>query len=133
MRFHTLILIFTCLFYSTSFVFSPVSLYARGEEDQYGNSEEVEFIKGADVSRLDKAENHGGVYKVNGVPKDALHIFKDHWFNYIRLMIWHTPPENYHNLVKVLSMAQRIKALDMNPASLQRCRPTITFSKTAML
>jgi arabinogalactan endo-1,4-beta-galactosidase len=67
------------------------------------------FIKGADISYLPQIEDNGGVYKMNGFAEDALQIFKDHGFNYIRLRLWHTPQENYNNLEKILYMATRIK------------------------
>ncbi len=67
------------------------------------------FIKGADVSFLPQIEDSGGVYKQDGSGQDALQIFKDHGFNYIRLRLWHTPETNYNNLEKILYMATRIK------------------------
>lgn len=69
-----------------------------------------DFIKGVDLSELLAVEEHGGVYKENGVPKDALAIFSDHGINYVRLRIWHTPAQGYDNLDKTLEMAVRIKA-----------------------
>ena len=76
-------------------------------------SQEQEFIKGADVSFLPQIGDLGGIYKENGIPQDPLKIFKDHSINYIRLKLWHTPTENYNNLPKILSMAHRIKERDL--------------------
>ena len=68
-----------------------------------------EFIKGADVSSLPQIEDNGGVFKENGIQKDALAILKDHGLNYIRLRIWHNPAGGYCGLTKTLQMAERIK------------------------
>ncbi len=67
------------------------------------------FIKGVDISALPQIEDNGGVYLENGIPKDAVNIFKDHRLNYIRLRIWHTPADGYCGLTKTLQMAERIK------------------------
>jgi arabinogalactan endo-1,4-beta-galactosidase len=72
-----------------------------------------EFIKGVDLSALLETEEHGGIFKENGNPKDALQIFKDHGINFIRLKLWHTPANGYDNLDKTLLMASRIKTLGL--------------------
>jgi arabinogalactan endo-1,4-beta-galactosidase len=71
----------------------------------------ADFIQGADISSLPAIEDHGGVFKENGAPKDPLLIFQDHGLNYIRLRIWHTPAAGYANLEKTLQIAVRIKSL----------------------
>jgi arabinogalactan endo-1,4-beta-galactosidase len=73
-------------------------------------AEGSDFIKGADLSMLQEIEDHGGIFKEGGIPKDALQIFREHNINYIRLRIWHTPAGGYDNLEKILLMASRIKA-----------------------
>lgn len=45
-------------------------------------SQPQNFIRGIDVSFLDEIENHGGVFKENGISRDALSIFHDHDINY---------------------------------------------------
>ncbi len=75
--------------------------------------ERTEFIKDVDVSVLLEVEEHGGSFKENGIPKDALQIFKDHSINFIRLRIWHTPVYGYNNLDRILIMASRIKSLGL--------------------
>jgi arabinogalactan endo-1,4-beta-galactosidase len=65
------------------------------------------FIKGADVSFLEKIEDLGGVYTDGHVPMDLLDILKAHGFNYVRLRIWHNPPEGYCDLESTLRMAAR--------------------------
>jgi arabinogalactan endo-1,4-beta-galactosidase len=72
-----------------------------------------EFIKGVDLSVLLEIEEHGGIFKENGIPKDALQIFKDHVVNFIRLRLWHTPANGYDNLNRTLLMASRIKTLGL--------------------
>ena len=69
-----------------------------------------EFIKGFDLSMLQKIEDNGGLYYEEGIQKDALQILKEHGANYIRLRLWHTPAENYNSLGKTILMAERIKS-----------------------
>jgi arabinogalactan endo-1,4-beta-galactosidase len=76
--------------------------------------ENSEWITGADVSYLNQMEDHGAVYSDMGIEKDALKILNDHWFNTIRLRLWHTPSDAYCSLENTAIMARRIKALGMN-------------------
>lgn len=69
-----------------------------------------EFIRGVDLSMLQQIEVNNGIYKENEIAKDALQIFKDHNFNFVRLRLWHTPSGGYNNLEKTLLMASRIKS-----------------------
>jgi len=71
------------------------------------------FIKGADLSFLQEIEDNGGVYTEDGINREAMDIFKDHGFNYVRLRLWHTPSGGYCNLENTLLMAQRIKQKDL--------------------
>jgi arabinogalactan endo-1,4-beta-galactosidase len=73
----------------------------------------VPFIQGVDASFLQEIEEHGGTYYENGIPKDALRIFKNHGVNYVRLRIWHTPTSGYNDLAHTLTMARRVKSLDL--------------------
>ena len=75
------------------------------------NAEKSDFIKGADVSTLAQIEERGGVFKENGVTKDALQIFKDHGFDFIRLRLWHTPADGHCGLQETIEMARRGKSL----------------------
>jgi len=86
------------------------SIHGFAGQSDIHKSNGMDFIKGADVSFIPQIEDNGGVYKEDGVSKDPLEIFKDHGINYIRLKLWHTPAENYNNLGKILSMANRIEA-----------------------
>ncbi len=76
-------------------------------------SQPQNFIRGVDVSFLDEIENHGGVFKENGIPRDALSILHNHGINYVRLRLWHTPSGGYNNLQRTLLMAARVKQLGM--------------------
>ena len=76
-------------------------------------SQPQNFIRGVDVSFLDQIENHGGVFKENGIPRDALSILHNHGINYVRLRLWHMPSGGYNNLQRTLLMAARVKQLGM--------------------
>lgn len=69
------------------------------------------FLVGADVSALPEVEEHGGVFTVQGVPGDALSIFRDHGVNAVRLRLWHTPAGGYCGLDSTLRLARRAKDL----------------------
>jgi arabinogalactan endo-1,4-beta-galactosidase len=75
----------------------------------YCQSNSDSFIRGVDISSAPQIENLGGKYKVNGVGKDVLDIFKDNGVNYIRLRLWHTPVGGYCGLDSTLKFAKRIK------------------------
>jgi len=77
------------------------------------SAQNKDFIKGVDISFLNQIEDNNGIYYENGVPGDALNIFKNNGINYIRLRIWHTPEDGYTNLDKTLLIAERIKALGL--------------------
>lgn len=77
------------------------------------SAQNKDFIKGIDVSALNQIEDNNGIYYENGVPGDALNIFKNNGINYIRLRIWHTTEDGYTNLDKILLMAARVKALGL--------------------
>ena len=71
-----------------------------------------QLIIGGDISLLQRIEEYGGVYRQNGLPRDALNIFKDYGFNYVRLRLFHTPNMEgpvVNNLYYTLKLAQRIK------------------------
>lgn len=68
------------------------------------------FIRGVDISFTPQIEDLGGKYKLNGVEKDVLDIFKENGANYVRLRLWHTPKDGYCGLAKTIAYAQRVKA-----------------------
>ncbi|MDP4116738.1 MAG: glycosyl hydrolase 53 family protein [Bacteroidota bacterium] len=72
-----------------------------------------DMIRGVDVSFLKKIEDNNGLFKENGVGKDALRIFKDHGVNYVRLRLWNNPSDGYSNLASTIQLAKRIKQMGM--------------------
>jgi arabinogalactan endo-1,4-beta-galactosidase len=70
-----------------------------------------EYAIGADLSFLKQAEDHGKVFKDNGVAKPGLEIFKDHGYNWIRLRLFHTPTELPNNLEYTIALAKAAKKL----------------------
>lgn len=71
------------------------------------------FIKAADGSVLDQAEQSGGIYYDQGVETDAYAIFRKYGFTHIRLKIWHTPADQYNSLPNVVKMAQRAREMGL--------------------
>jgi arabinogalactan endo-1,4-beta-galactosidase len=84
------------------FVLCPTLLQAQPTTDT--------FIRGVDISFTPQIEDLGGKYKLNGVEKDVLDIFKQNGANYIRLRLWHTPTNGYCGLAQTLAYATRVKA-----------------------
>jgi arabinogalactan endo-1,4-beta-galactosidase len=74
---------------------------------------QTEFLKGADISFLQQIEDHGGIYKENGVACDPITILKNHGINIIRIRLWNNPPDGYNNLTKLLIIAKRIKEANL--------------------
>lgn len=71
------------------------------------------FLKGADLSVLQKLESLGVVYKQDGRPTDALAILKHHGCNIIRLRLFHTPNGKdavCNSLQYTAILARRVKA-----------------------
>lgn len=73
-------------------------------------SQNTNFVRGADLSFTQQIEDLGGKYKINGIEKEVLDIFKENGVNYIRLRLWHTPKDGYCGLEKTISFAKRVKA-----------------------
>ncbi len=71
--------------------------------------EKSQWIAGADISSLPEIESSGGKFYEQGNEKDLLEILKNHGCNYIRLRLWHTPENEFHNLKNVALMAKRAK------------------------
>ncbi len=70
-----------------------------------------EFAVGVDVSFLKQAQERGTVFKDGGVAKPALHIFKEHGFNWVRLRLFHSPTNLPNNLEYTLASAREAKRL----------------------
>jgi arabinogalactan endo-1,4-beta-galactosidase len=87
---------------------------SKGQEKPDRNSSG--FIVGADLSLLDKINDYGGVYKEKGVEKDALEIFQNNGYNYVRLRLFHTPNmegSTCQDLPYTLKLAKRVKKAGM--------------------
>jgi arabinogalactan endo-1,4-beta-galactosidase len=69
------------------------------------------YAVGADVSFLADAEQHGIVFKDEGVPKPALEILRDHGYNWVRLRLFVHPTELPNNLQYTIDLAKRAKSL----------------------
>lgn len=69
---------------------------------------QTQFYNSVDISFLKQLEDAGVQFNENGVPKDAVLIFKDHGINLVRLRIWHTPADDYSNLENTLILAKRM-------------------------
>ncbi|MHA2294698.1 MAG: glycoside hydrolase family 53 protein [Candidatus Hodarchaeales archaeon] len=80
-----------------------VNLYSKA------GSSNLSFTCGVDISALPEIEDNGGKYYVNGTKNDPLQIFKDQGINYARLRLWKEPVNEYCNLEKTISLAQRVR------------------------
>jgi len=71
-----------------------------------------DFVTGADISLLQRIDDSGYNYKSKGQAKDALDIFKEHGFDYMRLRIFHSPSGKgpvVNSLDYTVKLAKRIK------------------------
>src|SRR5262249_38749174 len=101
------------------FTISP-TVSSTGTKSTTGliSKKQVGKILGADISFLPQLEERGMEFYDRGVQKDAIHILKDHGFNYIRLRIFnnpaadsgYAPKKGYCDLEHTKQMAKRIKA-----------------------
>ncbi|MCM7406220.1 glycoside hydrolase family 53 protein [Enterobacter cloacae] len=83
------------------------------------NAMPADFIKGADISTLLEAEQHGAkFYNHNGQQQDAIAILKANGVNYVRLRLWVDPQDasgktyggGSNNLENTIALAKRVKA-----------------------
>lgn len=83
------------------------------------NAMPADFIKGADISTLLEAEQHGAkFYNQNGQQQDAIAILKANGVNYVRLRLWVDPQDasgktyggGSNNLANTIALAKRVKA-----------------------
>ena len=71
----------------------------------------ADYAIGADLSFLKQAEDRGTVFKDNNEARPGLQIFKDHGYGWIRLRLFHTPPQLPNNLQYTITLAKSAKAL----------------------
>lgn len=86
------------------------------------NAMPADFIKGADISTLLEAEQHGAkFYNQNGQQQDAIAILKANGVNTVRLRLWVDPQDasgntyggGSNNLENTIALAKRVKAQGM--------------------
>lgn len=86
------------------------------------NAMPADFIKGADISTLLEAEQHGAkFYNQNGQQQDAIAILKANGVNYVRLRLWVDPQDasgktyggGSNNLENTIALAKHVKALGL--------------------
>jgi beta-galactosidase len=101
------------------FTVSPsVSHVPMSGNNTQAAKKKVGKVLGADISFLPQLEDRGMKFYDKGTPKDAIHILKDHGFNYIRLRIFnnpaadsgYSPKSGFCDLEHTKQMAKRIKA-----------------------
>lgn len=70
------------------------------------------FIRGVDISTLEKVEHYGGRFYDGGIQRDVLDIFKDRGVNWVRLKVWNDPvlDEGFNDRESLVRMARRVKA-----------------------
>jgi arabinogalactan endo-1,4-beta-galactosidase len=76
----------------------------------------IDRMIGADISFLPQMESRGRKFYDDGSEKDAIHILRDHGFNYIRLRIFvnpanehgYSPGKGFCDLEHTLGMAKRV-------------------------
>lgn len=70
-----------------------------------------DFIRGVDISSLEKVEFYGGKFFDNGVERDVLEILKDRGVNWVRLRIWNDPvlDGGFCDKESVVAMGERVK------------------------
>ena len=71
----------------------------------------ADYAVGADLSFLKQAEDQGKVFEDNGQPVPGLQIFLNHGYNWIRLRLFHTPPQLPNTLEYTIALAQSAKKL----------------------
>jgi len=88
------------------------------------DAQSYEMIAGGDVSQTDMVEEHGGIYKLNGVVADPFHILASSGMNLARLHLLVDPGNpafspsrnmqgSYDNLADVLRLAARAHSAGM--------------------
>ena len=100
--------------FTASFIFAGLLLLWAGYAKAQSPAPPT-FLVGGDLSYLAREEHLGAVYKENGKPVDALHLFKSRGWNIVRLRLWVNPPsslpqwDNLNDLPYTLALAKRVK------------------------
>lgn len=69
---------------------------------------------GADLSSLPRVESGGGVFRVDGAAGDVLVELARADVGWIRLRLWHTPPDGACGLPATLDLAERARDAGLN-------------------
>ncbi len=94
-----------------------VSLMTPASEQLKPTTKPIDRMIGADISWLPEMEAKGRKFYENGQEMDAVHLLKNHGFNFIRLRIFvnpehaegYSPGLGYCGLDSTLAMARRVK------------------------
>ncbi|MCA2027409.1 arabinogalactan endo-beta-1,4-galactanase [Enterobacter sp. K16B] len=98
---------------------APSAFAADAVKTRPFNAMPADFIKGADISTLLEAEQHGAkFYNQNGQQQDAIAILKANGVNTVRLRLWVDPQDadgntyggGSNNLENTIALAKRVKA-----------------------
>jgi len=96
------------------FLFITLALACSEDNTTDEIPDESNLVYGGDFSIIKKMEDYGAVYKVNGVAKDGLQIFKENGYTWARFRIFHTP-DNVgpvcNDLNYTIASAKKAKAL----------------------
>lgn len=70
------------------------------------------FIRGVDLSTLEKVEYYGGRFYDDGVQRDVLDILRERGVNWVRLKVWNNPvlDEGFNDRESLVRMSRRVKA-----------------------
>ncbi len=82
--------------------------------DDSGSNSSQSLAFGSDFSIMKLMEDFGGVYKINGIEKEGLLIFKENGFTWARLRLFHSPDikgQVCNNLPYTIELANRAKKL----------------------
>jgi Arabinogalactan endo-1,4-beta-galactosidase len=100
---------------------TPVTAVKNNFPISKGISRPVDKMLGADISFLPQMEARGIKFSDEGTAKDAIHILKEHGFNYVRLRIFnepardsgYSPGRGFCDLEHTKAMAKRVKEAGM--------------------
>lgn len=93
-------------------VSTPLALAVPAAPGEESAVEMRDFIRGVDISTLEKVEHYGGRFFDGGVERDVLDILRDRGVNWVRLRVWHDPvlEGGFSDRESLVRMAARVKA-----------------------
>ena len=90
-----------------------ISAFVQGAYAQQTAARPMGFMAGVDVSEMAKLQQHGAVYKLDGVPLDPFKIFRQDGVNWMRVRLFVDPSGEgplCNDLPYTLKLAREIKA-----------------------